>query len=624
MDIRASLHAYRPYRSTGWTRSTTLALFGFFLLSVFVLITGAARLYAAPFVLVHDPGNVRIAVVDDATMLLAGSIAQPCDVLDMLAHPTTGDLFVVEVCGGTGAQVKRIDTFNATTEIVIPSGGFSGGYLFLFEGDVAFTPMLTRPDGPFAGVLNMPMLTGPGWRVYQGDALALTNRPATYTRSLFDIDILLPALGSTGVELWAESYNRRDVRVGDLAGVTSDGLLHDPAQVHDGSLFFVGASASGRTDSLVRVDLTSPAPLPAVAQPFFGGERIRGFTLDRSRDRAYVLLALPSTQRTQVVEVDVSGPGFVFAPNPALLTGGTPTHASFVDGQVYYSSLPGRKLNAYDPATRTVRSFVLGAWTGFGGGRLADVAQVGCLNPNDRDCDGFVNAVDFCPDKASTTNVDTDRDGLGDACDNCRLTRNPNQADADKDGVGDVCDNCVSTPNRDQKNSDTDAMGDACDPDDDNDGIADAKDNCPIAPNPRQEDFDGDRVGDACDNCPAVRNPLQGPAPGVQIGFCVDERILYDARMAGLDKVIAIYDGGRPWDVFGHCVGNCPPEILEDVEEGRKMASENLGRCLENGVLTKQGVRTFLELFPGNTAKNLDSYMERVIEPLGAKGATMK
>jgi hypothetical protein len=54
------------------------------------------------------------------------------------------------------------------------------------------------------------------------------------------------------------------------------------------------------------------------------------------------------------------------------------------------------------------------------------------------------------------------------------------------------------------------------------------------------------------------------------------------------------------------------------------MASENLGRCLENGVLTKQGVRTFLELFPGNTAKNLDSYMERVIEPLGAKGATMK
>ncbi len=263
-----------------------------------------------------------------------------------------------------------------------------------------------------------------------------------------------------------------------------------------------------------------------------------------------------------------------------------------------------------------MRTFTLGAWSGFGGGRIAEASQIGCLDPGDRDCDGFPDLIDFCPDKASATNVDIDADGIGDACDNCRLTKNANQLDGDRDGVGDVCDNCRTTANPNQKNSDPDAMGDACDADDDNDTILDSKDNCSTVSNRLQEDLDGDRVGDACDNCPSVRNPLQGPAPGVKIGFCVDERILYDSRLSGLDKVIAKFDGGRPWDSFGHCVGTCPPDVLEDIQEGTDMANRNLERCLVNGALTKDGVRTFLELFPGNSAKNLDSYMDLVIKPL--------
>lgn len=624
MGFRASMRALQMIRGTERPGATTAAVCFFFILSVLFLMASASRLNAAPFVLVHDPGNARIAVVDDATMLQVGAIAQPCDVLDMIVDPGSQDLFVLESCSGVGSQVKRIDTFNATTEIVLPPSGQLGGHLFLFEGDVSYVPSVTTPEIPFDGTLYMPLLTDLGWRFYQGDELVVTNRPVTFTRSTLDIDILLPALGPNGTALWRESFQSSDVEVGDLGGVTSDALLHDPAQVHEGKMYFVGTSANGLTDSLVRVDVAASAPLPTLAQPFFGGERIRGFTLDPAHDRAYVLLALANTQRTQIVAVDISGPGFVFPPSSPIIAGGTPSHAAFIDGQVYYTSLAGRKLNAFDPTTQAVRTFTLGAWSAQGGGRIAAIDTVGCLNPDDRDCDGFLNVADFCPDKASTTNVDSDRDGLGDACDNCRLTKNKGQEDRDRDGVGDVCDNCASTANRDQKNSDPDAMGDACDPDDDNDGLLDGKDNCSVAPNPLQEDVDRDRIGNACDNCPFVRNPLQGPAPGVKVGFCVDERLLYDARLAGLDRVIAKYDGGRPWESFGHCVGSCPPEILDRVKEGTEMANESLDRCLENGVLTKDGVRTFLELFPGNSAKNLDSYMDLVIKPLGAKGATSR
>ncbi len=596
----------------------------FLCLAIAIAMTIAGPLQAAPFVLVHDPGNARIAVVDDATMLQVDSIAQSCDVLDMIVHPASQDLFVLESCSGGAPQAKRVSHVNATTTIVRSNLGVGGGYLFLFEGEVFFAPDRTDPASNFAGTMSMPSLVGSGWRAHTGDALFVTNRPVTHTNAVGHPDIFIPAIGTNGPVLSFESFQTNDGPASGLGGIVSDGLMQDPPQRLGSTLVLIGDSASGTSDSLVRTDLNAAFPLPFVAQPFASGAPIRGLALDAANARVFALVARTNPSSTEIVEASIAGAGFAFAATTDIVPGGVPSRAAFIDGKLYYSSLAGGKLVSFDPATNAMRNFPLAVSSAQGAGRIAEMSQIGCLDPSDRDCDGFPNVGDFCPDKASTTNVDSDADGLGDACDNCRLTKNKNQADADKDGVGDVCDNCITTANPSQTDSDLDRVGDSCDADDDNDGVPDGKDNCVTVSNRTQDDVDGDRVGNACDNCPFVRNPLQGPAPGVAVGFCVDERLAYDARLAGLDRVIAKFDGGRPWESFGHCPGNCPPDVLEDVQEGTDMANRNLDRCLVNGVLTKTGVRTFLELFPGTSMSNLDSYMKLVIDPLGKKGAPAK
>jgi hypothetical protein len=146
--------------------------------------------------------------------------------------------------------------------------------------------------------------------------------------------------------------------------------------------------------------------------------------------------------------------------------------------------------------------------------------------------------------------------------------------DADCDGIADKSDNCPIDYNPDQSDLDIDGIGDACDPDDDDDTVGDAVDNCPEVPNKLQWDLDGDRVGDACDSCPAVYNPFQGPVVGLEIGFCVDERMLFDARFAGLAEVL-VYDWGidGPWDDSIGCPGDCDPLTEDWLGEGRDAAS---------------------------------------------------
>ena len=72
-----------------------------------------------------------------------------------------------------------------------------------------------------------------------------------------------------------------------------------------------------------------------------------------------------------------------------------------------------------------------------------------CDTLNDRDCDGWRDSHDNCPDRF-----------------------NPNQDDIDDDGIGDLCDNCVMAANPGQENCNLDfedarnsiILGDACDP----------------------------------------------------------------------------------------------------------------------------------------------------------------
>ncbi len=610
MRPQASRARVRPSHSLLRRRTRTLA--ACWLASWLCLL--ATSVQAAPFVLAHDPGGGRIVVVDDATMQEVASLPQSCFVQDMIVHPSSQNLFVLESCAGGPVRVKEIDTFHGGEQI-LQSGLGVGGFLFLFDGEVFFTPGATTPDPSFPGIMNMLSITGPGWRAYQGDALHITNRPVTLDFGP-NLDILIPGLRPVGgITMMMERFSASDTFASDLGGLASPGHTYDPPQLHDGAVYMIGDSANGRTDSLLRIDATGALPLPLHEQPFWAGEPIRGLAVDHAGDRAFVLLSLVNTQSTQIVEVDIGGPIPTFPGGPSdIVGGGVPTRSAWVDsGRLYYSSLSGAKLVSFDPTTKNVRTLPLTAASGVGGGRIVSVGEVGCLDPNDRDCDGFPDASDFCPDVASASNLDRDGDGLGDACDNCPLVASTNQDDGDGDGVGDLCDNCPSTPNADQRDTDLDGRGDACDGDDDGDGIPDGRDNCPRAPNRLQDDSDGDGVGNACDNCPLVPNPLQGPAPGVKLGFCVDERILYDARLAGFDRLLEKLDGGRPWDDFGHCPKDCPWEIRSELEHGYEMAKRHLDACVEGDRLTDEGVRRFLELFEDGDPKWIDAYMERVM-----------
>ncbi|MEN9798820.1 MAG: Bacillolysin precursor [Pseudomonadota bacterium] len=73
-------------------------------------------------------------------------------------------------------------------------------------------------------------------------------------------------------------------------------------------------------------------------------------------------------------------------------------------------------------------------------------------------------------------------------------------SDRDADDVADARDNCPEVRNALQGDLDGDGKGDACDRDKDGDVFPNTGDNCPRVHNPLQQDSDGDGRGDACDD----------------------------------------------------------------------------------------------------------------------------
>lgn len=167
----------------------------------------------------------------------------------------------------------------------------------------------------------------------------------------------------------------------------------------------------------------------------------------------------------------------------------------------------------------------------------------------DKDCDGFGDVCDNCPDNFNPGQINSDykkfTDLVGDACDSHPYDYNDGEnsptrcsdCDCDSDGVADnsasgcpggSADNCPGISNSNQQNSDSDAFGDACD-------------NCDFVDNPDQMDGDGDGIGDACDLCPNYPTPDPDPDDDADgVSFTCDKcRSDYNPDQADRDR-----DGG--------------------------------------------------------------------------------
>lgn len=143
-----------------------------------------------------------------------------------------------------------------------------------------------------------------------------------------------------------------------------------------------------------------------------------------------------------------------------------------------------------------------------------------CDTTADKDCDGFNDGVDNCPDNYNFLQIDVDGDGVGDSCDNCQYVNNPNQANTDFDNWGDACDNCPNEFQVNQSNLDGDTLGDWCD-------------NCIDFANDDQLDSDADGVGDSCDNCIFVYNSFQFDVDGDGIGDSCDGVMNWEMTYSG-------------------------------------------------------------------------------------------
>lgn len=474
---------------------------------------------AAPFVLVRGDGvdASRIEAYDLATLDFVTDFEAPANCVFTYHDVDTNDAVMVTTMQCTVGGTSRIDAHVWDT--------FDGTYQLL-KKDTAEVAALD-PDN---GRIFVDGNGGTGWTFFGGN-----------TQHVYPDDPMVkrPALSSSGGLYWPvrdENTFVTDLEVYDAALGTTRTLTsfehsrpsagHPRISASDRYVYFgrwdLHPTQVG-PDVLHRFDLQT-LTLDGVELVRDPGQyqRIEGFDITADGRTAYVAF-LPSSpcDETEIHRIDLTTMTDLETTIPEV---GCIDHFGVASNRdLVVATSEGHLTVVTDPH---VSIDVATGLDGIAAIELTD--ELGCFTADDDDCDGVENTADNCP-----------------------VDYNPDQRDLDGDGLGDECDD-----------------------DDDDDTIDDAVDNCPEIPNKQQSDLDGDRTGDACDICPFVYNPFQGPVVGLEIGFCVDERMLFDARFAGLAEVL-VYDWGLdgPWNDFTGCPGDCDPLAETWLVEGREAAS---------------------------------------------------
>jgi hypothetical protein len=541
---------------------------------------------AAPYIAL-EMGKDGIFFYDEATSQLAGTThvtpGVDCTSKQIVGHPTWKRLYLREECvfGNHILEIRTEDGSRRVLTTQVPSNSWfrldpEGNYAYITDGSSTVTVV---PLG-YGGSTSM-QLSGPV-------ALAVPADDGLF---------YLTRINPQTVELrFAPRVGGQDRVLHSLIGKR---FLYGALDAARQWLYFAGIrDHTSLPGVLYRIDVTSRTGHPAGDRLVFPEQAI-SLALAPSGDKLMV-----GMEENLVYIVSNNGPlqisGQFSSIWPGLLRATEKYgYVGVVGGVIPISFTSGMLTPLLPVSTRKLVD-------------VAVVADIGCLNPTDSDCDGIDNQADNCPNIVNPQQTDADGDDVGGPCDNCPKIANPSQSDNDLDGVGSTCDNCRRHYNPDQRDSDKDGVGDVCE-DDDGDGVPSSDDNCPTLSNPKQMDLDGDLQGDACDPCPSVPNTI-GQAP--RDALCVDVRILFDIRMSALletmsDLGFKVAVAKRPWEPESGIWWQVAYYEKSLIEAKEFLGAKASAACLDENVMEflmaissdKEQVKTYLnETSAGDTS----------------------
>ncbi len=455
--------------------------------AIAVLVTSPA--VAGPYVIAPNT-DPAIEVIDEAIETSIATLPQSCGIQDSRQH-SDGRIFLLSNCGRE----------SSVTHWTVSEFDPIGGGLRIINDTIQTTPIEPIDTLEFFSEdeLYLPL-------PYPMDAIAVDIATGT-TRiepGNFDQTQLVPS----GAMYRARHGVFKHVG-GSAVGVPVTPVITNVFDFHvdDTETYVYTLSKIGATDlmRLSRIEIATGTMDSLDLDTF-------AFDLEVDGGRAFVGGFFPKPpapgafagNECSLQEIDLLAPTMTLIRD---VYGNFPCwnlKAAGSDG-IYLGGLD--QLHRFDRAAGTFSDMGVATWT-----RLHTVDAVGCLTPDDRDCDGIENIPDNCPD-----------------------TYNPSQDDLDGDGIGDVCDEDL-----------------------DGDTVPNTADNCPFASNQNQADADGDHVGDACDNCPGIHNPNQGSVPGKAPHLCPDLKYVLDVRWEALAFELEQQGMNGPWDPWAaSCVYGC-------------------------------------------------------------------